>query len=206
MNNNGISAAERAASEEFGNRMLKYPIEEQIAVGLISANILNGCSWEFTRNNIDVKKNMGAFNKSQSCNAVKVGNGYLVTMSMGRIVQILEKEAMGIFNAKDLQLAQQHRKEALVELDKKLRSGYQGMMGIFCTNDSTSITIDGNRYPAYAVTLQELLTVCIRNGYGVVCDQLRKPQEVAAQSTKVIERLHMAPSGNALLITVKKLK
>lgn len=206
MSNENISAQERAASEEFANRMLNYPIEEQIAVGLVSANILNGCSWEFTRNNIDVRRNMGAFNESETCSAVKVGNGYLVSMVMGRIVQILAKEAMGIFNEKDLHLAQEHRKEALISLDKKLKSGYQGKMGIFCTNDSTTITIDGNRYPAYAVTLQELLSICVRNGYGIVCDKVRTPQEVAANCSKVIERLHMAPSGNALLIEIRRLK
>ena len=38
-----------AAAQRFADNMEKYPVEEQLAVTLISKNILNGCSWELVR-------------------------------------------------------------------------------------------------------------------------------------------------------------
>lgn len=202
-NNGGQSQVDRAA-EAFANRMLTYPIEEQIGVGLIAKNVINGCSWEFTRNNIDIKKHIADFDKSEVCSVFPVKNGHLVSMPLTYIVGVLNKEAKGLFDQRDLQMAQRHRQEALILLDKKMKEGYTGKIGIYCTNDSTSITIDGTRYPAYAVTLPELLTVCIRNNYGLMLGGYRKPTEVSAKAAMVIKNLDIAPSGNALMIDIVK--
>lgn len=198
-------AMAQQAAEQFAQNMAKYPIEEQIAVGLVSKNILNGCSWEFVRNNQDVRRNEVAFKKSEHCNLIKNKTGYIVTIAFKRILEILAKEGMGIFNKKDLEIASKHREAAFISLDKKMKKGYNGKIGIFCTNDSTSITINGTTYPAYAVTLQEMLSLCARNNYGCVMGGIRTANEVAAKHDQVMQILDLAPSGNALLIEIQKL-
>ena len=185
--------------------MLFRSIEEQIAIGLVSKNVLNGCSWEFVRDNKDVRNNEGEFRQSKYCNLIKNKTGYIVTITFQRILEILNKEARGLFDKRDLELASKHRQEALVSLDNKMKKGYNGKIGIFCTNDSTSITINGVTYPAYAVTLQELLTVCTRNNYGLMMGGIRTPNQVAAKAEQVMQILDMAPSGNALLVEIRKL-
>lgn len=195
---------ERAA-QQFAENMAKYPIEEQIAIGLISKNILNGCSWEFVRDNQDVRKNETALRQSKYCNLIKNKTGYIVTMTFQRILEILGKEAPGLFTKQDLEIASKHRQEALVALDQKMKKGYNGQIGIFCTNDSTSITINGVRFPAYTVTLQELLTVCARNKYGLMMGGLRTPNQVAAKAEQVLQIMDMAPSGNALIVKICKM-
>lgn len=193
------------ASKRFEEGMKKYPYEEQIAVGLIAKNIHNGCSWEFVRNNPEVKRAKPDFDQSQTCNLIKVKNGYICTITMNRILEILNKEARGILTPQELKEASEHRQEAIVALDAKMKKGYKGRIGIFCTNDSTSITIKGTTFPAFAVTFNELLTVCIRNNYGLVLGALRTPTETSAIADKVIQQLDMAPSGNALLIDIMKM-
>lgn len=206
--NKGMSEEDlkyQKAAEMFTKRMEAYPLEEQIAIGLVMRNILNGCTWEFVRNNPDVRKNAALFAGSKHCSLLPIKNGHIVTMTMQRVLEILNKEASGLLRPKDLELASRHRQEALVALDKKMKEGYEGKIGIFCTNDSTSITIKGKRYPAFAITLQELLSVCIRNRYGLMLGKLRTPGEVAANAEAVVKLLDLAPSSNALMIQIAKM-
>lgn len=193
------------AAKRFEASMANYPYEEQIAVGLVAKNLHNGCSWEFVRNNPEVARAAEDFKKSSTCNLVKIKNGYIVTITMNRILEILNKEAKGVFSQEELRSASDHRQQAFVALDSKMKKGYNGRIGIFCTNDSTAITIQGKTYPAFAVTFNELITLCIRNNYGLKLGSLRTPTEASAVADKIIPLLDLAPSGNALLIDIMKM-
>lgn len=133
-------------AEQFAIKLSERPDEEVIAVNLIAANVLNGCSWEFTRTNPDIRRNLDAFKKSQICNIQEVTynhkekvTGYLVSMPMSALCNILSPKNYGPLKLKDLEIAQTHRKEALTALAKKMDNKYQGTIGIYCTNDSQTI-------------------------------------------------------------------
>lgn len=215
MNNAGkIDANAMAAAKRFEDALSSKPIEEQIAVGLISKNVLNGCSWEFVRTNSEIRQNLDAFKKSKVCNVQKVTYnhqqgiyGYLVYMQMNHLCNLLGPANNGPLEDRDLQIATHHRNEAIQSLAKKIKSGYMGRIGIFCTNDSQSITVSGKTFPAYAVTLKELCTVCSQLNYGILINNVpRKPNEVLEREDGVIERLTVAPSSNALFIDIAPLR
>ena len=215
MNNAGkIDANAMAAAKRFEDALSSKPIEEQIAVGLISKNVLNGCSWEFVRTNSEIRQNLDAFKKSKVCNVQKVTYnhqqgiyGYLVYMQMNHLCNLLGPANNGPLEDRDLQIATHHRNEAIQSLTKKIKSGYMGRIGIFCTNDSQSITVSGKTFPAYAVTLKELCTVCSQLNYGILINNVpRKPNEVLEREDGVIERLTVAPSSNALFIDIAPLR
>ena len=106
-------------------------------------------------------------------------------------------------NQSDLMRATEHRKEAILSLAKKMGTGYKGKIGIFCTNDSQTITVDGKPYPAYAISLKELLQVCQRYNYGILVDQqVRTPSQVLQREEYVMSKLVVAPSSNALFIDI----
>lgn len=205
------------ASRDFADRLSNYPVEEQICVGLIGSNVLNGCSWAFTGKNPDLIRNTERFHESKTCSISKVaqGNkreeGYLVMMSMDRLISILNKEAQGLIDSRDLQRASENRQKAIIEFDKLLKKGrngkpYRGKIGIYCVNDTHSITVKGDVYPAYAITFQEMITICNRNNYGFNLGGIRRASEVAKVAGKVIEKLEVAPSKNALLIEICPLR
>lgn len=209
---NYTSGAEEAA-KRFEENMEKYPEVERIALYLVMNNVLNGCSWEFTRNE-EIKRHLDEFAKNPNCSVQKVlysskptpSYGYLVYMKTNYMYSVLNKEAHGLINSKDLEIASKHRESAMVELSKLMVGGFKGTIGIFCTNDSQSITIDGNRYKAFAVTLAELVAVCMKHGYGIVVNGVtRRPQDVLAREDGVLSKLMVAPSGNALLIQIAPL-
>lgn len=197
----------------FAEALVSRPIEEQLAASVIAKNILNGCCWEFVRSNPDIKKNLEAFKNSQVCSVQKVNYnrqqgiyGYLVYMQMQPLCNLFDEANKGPINAKDLKRACQHREEAKMGVIKKLQKGYQGKIGIFCTNDSQTITVDGKSYPAFAVTLKELCAICSKLGYGFnMGGTVRTPNDVLAREDKVIENLTVAPSSNALFISVAKM-
>lgn len=211
MNTNN-EALQRAA-EQFSKNLEKYPIEEQIAIATISKNVLNGCSWEFVRNNPNIRNSIDAFNKSSCCELKEVTyshdkkiSGYLVMMNLNRLVDILSKEALGVFDQKALQGALQHRKDAIVSCAQLMKKGYKGKIGIFCTNDSKTITVDGVSYPAFAITLNEFCDICAKMNYGFVAgNTIRTPQEVKAHGDAVIKACIVAPSSNALFINIAPL-
>ena len=198
----------------FAGVLTSIPPEEQIAVGVITKNVLNGCCWEFVRSNPDLKRNIEAFKNSKVCSIQKVTydhragiHGYLVYMQMQHLCKLLDEENKGPLNTEDLKKAVKHREEAKVSLIKKIQSGYQGRIGIFCTNDSQTITVDGNVYPAYAVTLKELCAICSKTGYGIkIGNIVRAPEQVLAKEDAVIENLTVAPSSNALFINIASIR
>lgn len=213
MNVNNNDALRRAA-EQFAINLEKYPIEEQLAITAISKNVLNGCSWEFVRNTSDIRSELDSFKNSKSCELKEVTyshdkkiSGYLILMNLKRLVDILSKEALGVFDQKALQDALTHRQDAVRSCAKLMQKGYRGRIGIFCTNDSSTITVDGTSYPAFAVTLNELCDICTRMNYGfLVGGAVRSPNEVKLRADAVIKACIVAPSSNALFIDIAPMR
>lgn len=215
MSNVNQNAQLEAASQRFAENLSKYPIEEQLAVNAISKNVLNGCSWEFVRQTTEFKRHLEEFRANPNVSVQEVmynhqnkTGGYLVYMNLSYLCNILNKEAPGLINAKDLEMASKHREEAVESLYKKMQSkSFRGRIGIFCTNDSQSITVSGKTYPAYAVSLREMLQVAERCGYGVeVAGAVRQPEDVLKREDAVLKSLTVAPSSNAIFIDIAPLR
>ena len=200
----------QAAAQRFADNMMKYPEEEKLAIFAISKNVLNGCSWEFVRKATEYVKAREAFasNKNVQLHEVvydhsKNLSGYLVYMNMNYLCSVLAKEAPGLIRKEDLTRASQHRQEAIQSLYAKMKTGYKGRIGIYCTNDSQTITIKGRTFPAYAVSLPEMLQIAERCNYAVYVNNTpRAPREVAKHGDAVLRALEVAPSGNALFINI----
>lgn len=208
--NNNYDSAALEMAKKFEQALSDKPIEEQLAVSIISKNVINGCSWEFIRSNPEIKRNFEAFKASKTCsiqevtyNHQKKVTGYIIYMQMERLLDLLGPNNCGPLAQKDVQLANKHRQEAAFALTKKIQSGYTGKIGIFCTNDSQTITVSGKAYPAYAVTLKELCAICQKAGYGIVVSgEPRDPQQVLQREDAVLKTLLVAPSSNALFIDI----
>lgn len=212
--NNAVSGAQLEAARAFERALADKPVEEQLAVGIISKNVLNGCSWELCRNDPQLRRYEQEFKNSSTCSLQKVTynraqgvTGYLLYMQMGRLLELLGPNNKGPLIASDLEVAKKHREEAGVALINKIKSGYAGKIGIYCTNDSQTITVSGKTFPAYAVTLKELCTFCEQLGYGIVIGgEPRPPKQVLQREDAVIESLLVAPSSNALFIDIAPMR
>ena len=208
-----MSINNEAAAQKCASNLAKSPIEEQSAEGVISKKDMNGCSWEFVRHNREVEKHLEAFKKNPHVSVQEVTyshdkgiSGYLVSMDFQYMLELLQKEAPGLFSTADLQFIAQHRQKALTDLAKLMASKHRGRIGVYCTNDSSSVTKDGKQYPAFAVTFIELLQVCQKCGYGIVVDNIpREPGEVFKRSTAMLKAATVAPSSNAIFFDIAPL-
>lgn len=201
------------AANRFANRLESYPEEVKWAVILIAENVLNGCGWEFTRNtgNELTPDLVEKFRNSNVCGIQEVTynhkrktTGYLVSMKFDALVELLRKEGEGVFNKEDLDRAVTHRSEAITKLVNTLEKASVRSLrvGIYCTNDSSTITIDGNSFPAFAVDLPTLLMACEKTGWKIRAGEPRTPAEVAKKADAFIKNLTVAPSSNALMINL----
>lgn len=196
------------AAARFADSLQKYPIEVAVGVGIVLPHLVNGCSWGFvTETNTEYVKILEDIQKNSNMSSYKVNGGYLFNMNMDYLLGILRQVAGGLVTAKDLEIASQHRQKALADLEKFLQKGGLGKIGIYNLNDSPRITVKGQSYPAFCVTLMDLLAICTRNGYGLkLGGKVRTPNEVAQHAIQVVEKLEIAPSANALFIEVAKLR
>lgn len=204
MDGKNINQAVEAAAIRFANALQSYPAEVAVGVGIVIPNLVNGCSWGFVNDsNAEFKKCLNAIHSNPNMFAFKIKNGYLLNMNMDYLVSILSKVASGYVTDRDLQIAIRHRQKALSDLEKFFKKGGSGKIGIFNLNDSPRITVKGVSYPAFCVTLPDLLAMCVRNGYGLKLGaKVRTPGEVSNKLLQVVERLEIAPSGNALFVEV----
>lgn len=200
-----------AAAEAFAQRMQKYPIEEQIAVGVISNNVLNGCSWGFVADNADIRQNKVAFENSKTCGLQAVTFdlhrqkfGYLVSMRLDYLLALLQRDAPGLIEIKDLERASKHHQEARVKMARLLSDKkFAGRIGVLCTNNSPTITDSGKTFPAFAVTFKEALQLCVTNGYGLMSGgKVYDPNQVYKKMDKVMEASIVAPSRNAMYMDI----
>ncbi len=206
MNTKNVDQMLAAASIRFANELQKYPQEVAVGVGVVIPNLVNGCSWGFVNDsNEEFIKCLGAIQSNPNMSAYKIKGGYLLNMNMDYLVSILTKVASGYVTKRDLQLAVEHRRQSLAYLEKFLKKGVGGKIGIYNLNDSPRITVQGVTYPAFCVTIPDLLAACVRSGYGLkLGGSVRTPGQVNSHLLQVVERLEIAPSGNALFIEVCK--
>lgn len=208
MSTQNYSKNEALAAQKFAESLQKYPTEVQVGVGIVLPELMNGCSWGFVPDtNDEYKRVLEDIGKNRNMSSIKVQGGFLYSIDMSYLLSVLGNVASGLYTKQDLEIASRHRMEALNALEKFLRKGETGKIGIYSLNDSPRITVKGVSYPAFCVTMQDLLSACVKNGYGLkLGNTVRTPGEVLSHAVQVVERLEIAPSKNALFIEVAKLK
>lgn len=193
----------------------KLPEEEQLAITLISKNIINGCSWEFVRDKSQFRRFEKNFktNPNVSLTLVRYHHGktpitgYLVYMKLDYLLKTLHAASPNLITPEDAKKASEKRQTACLNLAKKMKQGYSGRIGIYCTNDSENITISSKSYPAYAVTFSEFCQIAVKMGYGVRTEaNIASAQECMQNASRVILACEVAPSSNALLLDIAPIR
>lgn len=204
------------AGRIFSERMEKYPIEIRVAMGITMQNVMKGCPWGITTSkNQEFMRALPAIQKSNQVNAFKLSDTqkglhredrYILLVSQKLIVDILNKEAGGmLFDQNDFNHALQKRNNAIGELNDFLKKGKVGTIGIFNTNECHNIVAGGVNYPAFAVSLLDLLTYCAMYGYGLMVKGQKINTTVAANNIeKLYASLQVAPNGHALMISITR--
>lgn len=210
-NNNIIHFSHLKTARDFEKALMNKPIEEQITASIVAKNIMVGASWEFCIKESVLNEYDNEFSKSRTCRLMRVTYnrhekiyGYLVHMSMDRLLELLGPENEGPLTEEDVERVKKCREEAILALVNRLKSGYMGKIGIFHTNDCEAIVIQDKVFPAFTLTLEDVCVICEKMGYGImVGGEVREPMQVLKKEKAVIEALLLAPSSNALFIDIR---
>lgn len=116
MNRKVTSQSAQTAAIKFATELQKYPIEVAVGVGIVIPNLVNGCSWGFVNeSNEEFKKCLDAINSNPNMSSAKIKGGYLVNINMNYLLPLLSKITSGFVTDRDLQIASEHRRKALLD-------------------------------------------------------------------------------------------
>ena len=203
------------ASLRFSENMKKYSPDIQVAMGITMVNVSQGCPWGITSEaNREFMSILPSLKSSSHVNAYKLakhpGRGseekYIVLVSLSDMIKILEKEAMGVVTMEDLKKAKVRHDEALKRFYTFLQEGRYGNIAIYSLNKSGEIIASGRRYPAFSITLGELVSACMTYNYNIVVGkESLRPNIINANLERTYKNLVVAPSENGLFIKIAKM-
>lgn len=137
-----------------------------------------------------------------------VKNGVLITTPMETILTILTRVSPELYDAKAKQAALDFRKKSQESFVNFLRSGVrEARIAIYNLNDSPNITINGKVHKAFNVDLATAAMYLRDAGYAFVVDGKVLPAEnvlVKDRFALAHTKFELAPSGNGLMVDIKK--
>lgn len=197
--------------KRFLDRMEKEPLDVQHSVVHYAENLMNGCNWAFISSKSPTfAKETESFKNSSLVTVYPVKNGVLITTPMETILSILTRVSPELYDAKTKQAALEFRAKCQEGFVNFLRSGVkEAKIAIYNLNDSPNITINGKVYKAFNVDLATAAMFLRDAGYAFVVDGRVLPAEnvlVKDRYPIAHTKFELAPSGNGLMIDIKKVR
>ena len=203
------------ASLKFSERMTGYPKDIQVAMGITMLNVAAGCPWGITsETNKEFMSILPSLKTSSHVKAYKLakhpGRGaedkYIVLVNLKEMITILDREAKGIITSEDLKNAVKRHDDAIKRFYAFLQEGRYGDVAIYSLNKGQDIIASGRRYPAFSITLSELVSACMTFNYNIVFgkDKVR-PDVVNKNLEKAYSNMLVAPSENGIFIKIAKI-
>lgn len=203
MSNNDSRAKENAKKAK------QLPASVQYAVVQALPNILNGAFWGFTSMQ-SVKAHYEELLHDKNITPRKLGNtacllevnpAYLV-----KAIQIIDSNAL---TQEDMNNIKKSMAEAQIDFEKFLirsgkKGGFSGTIGIYCTNDTTSIKNKGVSYPAFRLSMGDVLSRLATYGYTIqVGNNFITPQQAMQSGQALWDSVILSPTKTGLFINIK---
>lgn len=172
-------------------------------------NIGNGAFWGFdTLQN--VMKHSDVIKSDNNITARKLGNsGCIIEVDPSYIMSAAVSALPGAINQDDIAGMKKAMGEAEAEfikfLIKRGKSGnFTGMIGIYCINDSTSITLKGVSYPAFRLPIGKVLDLCNKFGYMIkVGGSFISPSQAIQRGASLFDSFELSPTKTGVFCEIK---
>ena len=160
-------------NEIRAKRAEDLPDGVRYAIVTALANSSNGAFWGFT-DMADVKSHADIIKADKNLAARKIQNAVLIEVNPQYLIDCCNIIDKRTFTDKDIRRMQECIKKAAIDFEKFLISkAVKGesqkpiRVGIYCTNDVTSIRCDGNLYPAFRVNMATAVNLLDKWGYAI---------------------------------------
>lgn len=206
---NWIEAATAQYVEEFPKA---YGVDYTDAVSLILPNLVNGCSWglrSFKAMSSGEKKSIQAWANVPDIQVFQLKDGLLVNTDFMTLIQRIQ-QTVPIFRQESLVAAEAQRQAAVKHLTNWMTKlaktpTKEALVGVFCTNDTSKVTINGTVYNAYNMDLVTFAQIVEQAGFSVIIEgRPVNSATIASNLPGVLQYLPLAPSLNAVMVQIAR--
>lgn len=201
-------------ADESAKRAKQMSEGVQFAIVKVLPNIGNGAFWGFTTVKEAQSKWKAITEAAPNIIARKLGDNCLIEVAPQYLlssVQIIDPQAVTQEDLNDIMKA---KAEAHVAFERFLISRgkevaktgklFRGTIGIYCTNDVTSIASKGVNYPAFRLNMADVLNYLSNYGYKIeVGGQMVAPQQAANAGSALWDSCILSPTKTGIFITIE---
>ena len=199
---------ERARAQ--GEKASKLDAATQFAMVTAMPNIINGAFWGFCQP-AEAIKYKDSLRMNKNIHVKKINGGCLVEVQPDYLLSNMSAIDPTLVTQTDIANIKIGIAQAVSEMDKFLeRKAKDGkfrnsLLGIYCVNDSTSITFKGVRYPAFRVDLGTALKLLAKHNYKVKINNNYVPAMSAMNDIKMMcSNMLLSPTNTGVFIDISK--
>lgn len=196
-------------AEMQANKASQLDAGTQFAIVQCVPNIVNGAFWGFC--NVDeAMKFQEGLKANKNVSVKKIKGGCLVEVSPEYLLTTMRSIDPTLTDQKGVTNIKEGIAKARVEFDKFLArkakdSAYTGgLLGIYCINDTPTISYNGERYPAFRVDLSTALKGLAKYGYSVVINGKKIPASKVTSIKELCQNMMVSPTNTGVFITISK--
>lgn len=198
-----------AKANESAKKAKQLPVGVQYAICQALPNIRNGAFWGFTdirdiKEHIEVlreDKNITPRKLSSDKCLLEVNPAYLL-----KAVQLIDPNAL---TQQDMKVIQEAMASAKLDFEKFLikmgkKGGFGGTVGIYCVNDSTAINYKGVTYPAFRLSMGDVLNLISQYNYSIQVGSSFVSAAQAMNSGQALwDSVTLSPTKTGVFVNIK---
>lgn len=177
---------------------------------VVAKNLKTGVFWGFTDLN-SVKEHVNEIKSDPNLKVRKVGEkDCIVEVQPDYVLKNIVTVAPDAFSQQDLNKMQKNMGEAYVQFEKFLcnkgiaQEGFGSTIGIYSTNNVTSISYKGIAFPAFRLNMEMALNILAECGYLVkVGGQLVPAQQAMQMGEALWKSTKFSPTKTGIFINIK---
>lgn len=195
-------------ARDYARKSMNLPVSTQVAIVTVLPNIVNGAFWGFTSVK-EMKEYAEELKKDSNIQLRRIGHdAVIVEVDPNYLISATKSVGNELINEKDLQCMKDYSSKAVVEFEKFLlnkgKKGFAGLIGIYCTNDTTSITYKGTVYPAFRLPITKVLQLCNKFKYMVkVNGRWVAPQDAMKAGQALFDSMILSPTKTGVFLEIK---
>lgn len=166
-----------ARAKQASKNLNKFDESTQFAVSKVVPNVLGGVFWGFVPEN-EMKRHLKSLNANPNINIHQIQSGYIVEIEPSYCIQVIQAVDSQAITQKDINVMRNNIAEAQIAFEKYLinkgkkpdpntNQPYQGVIGVYCINDVTTICHKGTNYPAFRLDANAFCQLLQKYGYKI---------------------------------------
>lgn len=200
-----------SSAEELGKRASQLPESTQVAIITVLPNIVNGAFWGFTTVK-EMQKDAEALKTDKNITLRKIGKKDDVIVEVDPNYLVKAVSLVGgdaVISKSTVERMKDGIARGIADIEKFLihkgkKGNFEGLIGVYCVNDTTSITYKGVSYPSFRVPLARVLQACNKYKYMVeVGGKYVTPQQAMQSGQALFDSVILSPTKTGAFIKIK---